>query len=290
MVKPTFLIMGAQKAGTTSLYSAMRQHPHIGRANKKELHFFDRFYHRGMAWYEKQFRVETQHVQVGESTPVYMYDELVRGRIASDLPDIKILAILRDPVARAYSHFWHSRRFDQESASSFEEALAVEPQRLQEIREQIRQPDANGREGWTYPKVRRSYWWSYVDRGRYVDQLEDLERLFGRDRILVLTLEETKQNPEQQISAALEHIGVDPALHGEYELPRRNTYSKISRQETRRLREEGKSIPSKATDGSYPPIQPATREKLMDEFAEHDIRLKKWLSRGSLPWQSRANH
>lgn len=289
MAKPTFLIVGAQKAGTTSLYSAIRQHPHIGRARKKELHFFDRFYHRGMKWYQKQFHVEAQHAQVGESTPVYMYDGVVRSRIASDLPHIKILVILRDPVARAYSHFWHSRRFDQESAATFEEALAAEPLRLQEIREQVQQPDADGFEGWTYQKVRPSYWWSYTDRGRYVDQLEDLERLFGRDRILVLTLEETKQDPEHQISAALEHIGIDPALHRNYELPRRNTYSKISREESRRLREEGKSIPSEATEGSYPPIQPGTREKLMDEFADYDLRLKKWLGRDTLPWRSRAN-
>ena len=103
--KPTFLVVGAQKAGTTSLYNTIKKHPNVGRANTKEVHFFDRFYSRGMEWYEQQFRLKPEHSKVGEATPVYMYDAELRARIAADLKDIKILVIVRDPVARAYSHF-----------------------------------------------------------------------------------------------------------------------------------------------------------------------------------------
>lgn len=271
MVQPTFLIMGAQKGGTTSLYDAITRHPMAGRATKKELHYFDRYYDRGMEWYEQQFDMQPQQSQIGEATPVYMYDPEVRDRIAADLPNIKIIFTLRDPVARAYSHYWHSHRYGRESLSSFEEAVAAEPQRLAE------------------GTPRQRSWWSYVDRGRYIDQIEAVEKHYGRDALCVVTLEETKNDPEGELSRVLRHLRLDPDLMEAFEMPKTNTYSSLRPKELRRLRAEGKDIPTEPEKTSYPPLDPATRAKLMADLADYDARLMKWLGRSSLPWKSAAH-
>ena len=236
-----------------------------------------------MEWYEQQFRLKPEHSAVGEATPVYMYDAQVRARIADELDDIKIIVIVRDPVARAYSHFWHSRRYERETLDSFEEALAEEPRRLEQIQAQVLA------EGWTHSRVRPRYWWSYVDRGRYIDQFLDLEDRYGRDRICVLTLEQTKREPKEQLAVALNHIGVDPDLHPGLNLPQKNAYSNLSPRKIRRLTQAGEEVPEKETGITYPPLAPLTREKLMKEFADYDLRLKQWLGWKQLPWDSLAN-
>ncbi|MCH9800315.1 MAG: sulfotransferase domain-containing protein [Actinomycetia bacterium] len=271
MVKPTFLIAGAMKAGTTSLYSAVRSHPEVGRATRKELHFFDRHYDRGMDWYEDQFRLRRKQTQVGEGTPVYMYDRRLRKRIARDLPDIRLIVSLRDPIKRSYSHFWHSKRYDREELSTFEEALAAEPERL-----------ATAKPRWRYR-------WSYLDRSRYIDQLADLENLFGRERICVVTLEELKVDPDSEIGKVLEFLGLDPLLRKKSGLPVRNTFNEDRPITLRERQQESPDSVQKLPPSSYPPLNPETRSRLMEEFQPYDARLKEWLGRSTLPWESLAN-
>jgi hypothetical protein len=269
VVQPTFLIMGAQKAGTTSLYDAITRHPMVGRASKKEVHFFDRYYDRGMAWYYDQFPIASHQSHVGEATPVYMYDAEVRDLIASHLPYVKIIITLRDPVSRAYSHFWHSHRYGREELASFEEAVEAEPERL------------------AVSGPRQRSFWSYVDRGRYIDQLEALEKLFGRDSICVVTLEETKKDPEAEISKALRHLRLDPDLVTAFELPQANSYSPLRPKELRALKQRGVE-PPKPEGSPYPPMAEETRERLRLMFADSDARLMTWLGRTSLPWPTAA--
>jgi len=271
VARPTFLIAGAMKAGTTSLYRAVRRHPNVGRAVRKEVHFFDRKYELGMEWYEEQFRKKRKHQHVGEGTPVYMYDSVLRERIAKDLPDVKLIVSLRDPVQRAYSHYWHSKRYQREELPTFEDAFAAEPERL-----------AAAEPRWRYR-------WSYLDRSRYVDQLEDLERLFGREQICVVTLEELKQEPDVEISRVFEYLGLDPSRRKESGLPMRNTFNE---EKPRKLRKKRKAAPDQEHElppSSYPPINPETRSRLMEEFQPYDARLKEWLGRSTLPWESLAN-
>ncbi len=273
MVKPTFIIVGAQKAGTTSLFRAVRHHPQVGKTTKKELHFFDRKKYKrlGMEWYEQQFELEPKQVAVGEATPAYMYESEVRERIAENLPDVRLIITLRDPVRRAYSHFWHSKRMEKEPLPTFEEALAAEAERLA-----------------TAKQISR-YWWSYADRGRYIDQLEDLERLFGRERMCIVTLEEMQQDPDKEIAQVLAHIGVDPALRTESGLPMRNTYNERRPAELREMKRDSDGEVQQKPPSSYPPLNPETRSRLMEEFQPYDARLKEWLGRAALPWESLAN-
>jgi hypothetical protein len=243
----------------------------VGRPTSKEVHFFDRSYHLGMEWYEQQFSLKPHQSQIGEATPIYMYDPDVRHRIATDLPNVKVVVTLRDPVRRAYSHFWHSRRYERETLESFEEAVAVETERLQ-----------------TAPSRQRG-WWSYLDRGRYIDQLEALEKNFGRDAICVVFLEEVRREPQQEISKVLRHLRLDPELQETFVLRQSNAYSPLRPKELRRLRSEGKPIPKESSQTRYPPLSEETARRLMAEFVEYDERLMHWLDRRSLPWPSLAN-
>src|ERR671919_2133494 len=105
---PTFLVIGAMKSGTTALINSLGKHPDVF-ALPSEIHFFDRFHDRGLDWYRERFAKARGQGAVGESTPEYMYLPHARERIVRDLPGVQLIAILRNPVERAYSHYWHNR-------------------------------------------------------------------------------------------------------------------------------------------------------------------------------------
>ena len=102
---PTFIVVGAQKSGTSTLYSAMREHPSVLESSWQEVHFFDndQFYGKGLETYAKQFRAKKRFSCVGEVTPGYMVSPNAAARIAHDIPRCKIVFCLRDPLERAYS-------------------------------------------------------------------------------------------------------------------------------------------------------------------------------------------
>ncbi len=105
--RPDFLIIGAQKAGTTSLYNQLTRHPDVARCLGQEVHYFDRHMHRSPAWYFAHFRPRlfaSDGVVTGESTPYYLFHPRAAERVAELLPDVKLIVLLRDPVARDISH------------------------------------------------------------------------------------------------------------------------------------------------------------------------------------------
>ena len=98
---PAFLIVGAMRSGTTSLARYLASHPDVLFAPQKEVHFFDRNFHRGVAWYASQFAGDPTLRLAGEATPSYMYDELAVERMSHTVPHAKLIAVLRDPTERA---------------------------------------------------------------------------------------------------------------------------------------------------------------------------------------------
>ncbi|HKX76667.1 MAG TPA: sulfotransferase [Acidimicrobiia bacterium] len=187
---PTFLIVGAMRSGTSSLVHYLRRHPDIFISQPKELHFFDHHYERGVDWYEQQFSGAQDKVQVGEATPNYMYDRIAVDRMVHLLPDVKLIAILRNPVARAYSHYWHNRSRGKESLD-FVEALQAEPARL-----------ALSAESATT--------FSYADRGRYDRQLRYLLDRFPRQALKVLLFEDLESDPDDVVTEACGHLNLAP--------------------------------------------------------------------------------
>lgn len=255
MPLPTFVIVGVQKCGTSTLAATLRRHPQIYMARPKELHFFDFGMTKGLEWYADQFPVRPKHTAWGEATPRYLYDDDARRRMAETLPETsKFLAILRDPAKRAYSHYWHSRWQGSELLETFEEALDREPERLQ----------ASTRERMNH---------SYVDRGRYLRQLEALAADVGRDRIMVHLLDDLSADWEGVLTRTFEFLGVKTAPASTIPLVWANPA-------TTKKTEDG----SKQAVEKYPPIKPETRARLVEEFRDDNEALGEWLGRDLSSW------
>jgi hypothetical protein len=168
---PEFVIIGGQRCGTTSLYRYLAAHPSVRPATGKELQFLTLHHRRGLRWYRGHFPVRPPGVLSFEASPYYLFDPEAPARAAALLPEARFVALLRDPVERAYSHYLHSRAYGVEPLS-FPDALDAEPVRL-------------ARGGHT---ARRRY--SYVARGRYAEQLDRWFGRVGRERVLVVRTEE----------------------------------------------------------------------------------------------------
>ena len=126
MKLPNFLIIGAQRCGTTTLYNQLVSHPDISPATTKELHYFDINFSKGIQWYKEQFNDERI---IGEASPYYIFHPLCPKRIFDIIPEVKIIVLLRNPVERAYSHYWHEIRLGKENLS-FEDAISEESSRI----------------------------------------------------------------------------------------------------------------------------------------------------------------
>lgn len=187
---PDFLIIGAQKAGTSSLYRYLCRHPDVARAFFKEVHYFDRHRDRGVRWYRSHFplrarrrlhrRLRGRPLLTGEATPDYLFDPRVPGRIRDVLPDARLVVLLRDPVRRALSHFHHERRRGRETLT-FEEAVRQEEARVGP--EEARMLEDDGYYSYTWDHF------SYVRRGLYARHLGAWLNVFPREQILVLEAE-----------------------------------------------------------------------------------------------------
>ena len=224
---PDFLIIGARRAGTTSLYDYITQHPSVTAAKRKEVHFFDREYPRGIRWYKAQFPWWLhlrKTVRTGEATPYYLFHPAVPDRVLETLPDARFLVLLRDPVKRAFSHYQGVVRRGWETLS-FEDAIAAEPERLAGEVEKLADP--------AYTSFAHTNF-SYIARGIYADQIEAWTARFSRERFLIVRSEDMYDDPAKIHAQALEFLGLEAVPLAAY--PRRNVghWSDEMRPETRR--------------------------------------------------------
>ena len=182
------------------------------------------------------------------------------------LPGVKVLCILRNPIDRAYSHYWHAREKGPERAETFEAALDREERRIR------RHPEGKPAVG------------SYVDRGRYIDQLIPLADAVGRDNLHVLLMDDLLDDPAGTLHHVFQFLGVDiePAI--EIALPRSNAYGvgESTRQSEWRDRPLRSRLGLPA--GRYEPMFPDTRRRLAGEFAEVNALLAAWLGRNLDHW------
>lgn len=194
---PEFLIIGAQKAGTTTLYDVITQHPEIHSARTKELAFFDRHYGRGMAWYKANF---PRAVGItGEATPDYIVDPAVPDRVKAALPDAKFVVLLRNPVDRAISHYFHAVRLGYEKRS-IEDALSVE---------NIPDPSSATRFVGHSLERRSAYQaFSYLDRGCYSKQLATWFELFEPEQFHIAFSEDFFADPVPVVRGVLSFLEV----------------------------------------------------------------------------------
>lgn len=187
---PDFVIIGAQRGGTTSLYRYLTAHPEVGAALRKEVHFFDQNYDKGVDWYLAHFPLRGEATVVGEGSPYYLLHPEVPGRMRAVVPRAKLIALLRNPVDRAYSQYQLNVRRGLERLS-FEDAVDQEPERLA----------AGDRR--SMMTSRRA---SYVTRGRYAEQLERWLGVFPREQMLILKSEELYADPQRVLHQVLAYL------------------------------------------------------------------------------------
>lgn len=201
---PDFLIIGAQKAGTTSLYEYLKAHPALqSNITAKEVHFFDEQYGKGLAWYRSNFPKEKKGLLYYEASPYYLFHPLAPQRIAEAIPDVKLIALLRNPVDRAYSSYQHQVRAGRETLS-FEEAMEQEPSRLQGEAEKI-----TADPGYTSYNHRK---FSYIERGKYIDQIKNWTRHFKKEQLLLLESESFWRDPDSTFREIFDFLGVEQAV------------------------------------------------------------------------------
>jgi Sulfotransferase domain len=243
---PDFLILGAQKAGTTALYAYLRWHPQITGPSFKEVSFFDRHYANGERWYRAHLPIRRRGI-VGEASPSYLFHPLAPQRVAQMLPGARLVALLRNPVERAFSHYQHEVALGREQLS-FEDAVAREDERMDgELDRMLADARYFSYAWWNY---------TYVARGRYAEQLERWFAAFPREQLLVLLTDELAAESAGTYRRVLEFLGVDP---------------------------QGLDSYPRIFERDYGDMSPDTRAQLEAEFAEPNRRLAELLGRG-LPW------
>ena len=208
---PEVLVIGAQKGGTTSLYHYLQLHPQVfGSRYGKEVHFFDTWgdqhhrdnYHLGLAWYLAHFDVlpknELKLLNM-EGTPSYLFDPLAPQRIRESLPRVKMIAILRDPVRRAISHYQMVKRKGHEPLALLP-AMQAEEERLAAYQ------NARGK------GEQEPFRHSYKARGRYAEQIERYWALLPRENLLLLRSEDLLADPQWVMRQVYGFIGVEPGF------------------------------------------------------------------------------
>jgi hypothetical protein len=258
-IMPDFIIIGVARAGTTSLYNYLIEHPNIGPAAKKEVHFFDYHYQKGMSWYRGHFpysmrkyyeeNIRKLDFITGEASPYYMYHPYAPERVAKALPQVKMIVLLRNPIERAFSHYAWEVSWGNETLS-FEEAIDCEEERIQQ----------------DLPILAHHYGhnhqhFSYISRGLYADQLETWFKFFPKNQFLLLKSEDMYREPAAIYKQAIEFLGVPYVVpkglakeYKQYNQPKQASNSKVK-------------------------LNPATRERLVEYYKPHNERLSALLGR-----------
>lgn len=261
-ILPSFLICGGQRCGTTSLYRPLAQHPAVLKpVLHKGVHYFDSNYHRGIGWYRAHFplrrhaeRVLAQHGVPGqtfESSPYYLHHPHAATRIARDLPGVRLIVLVRDPVERAYSHHAHEVARGFEMEADFARALELERSRLRGQHARLTaDPHA-------YSFAHQHH--AYQARGEYAAALQPLAHQVGRDQILVLESEELFSDPKAVYDRVQDFLGLPHLGYPDFEVH--------------------------AARPSEIPVPDEIRDALREHYEPHDAALTAWLGRPPV-WRS----
>ena len=249
--EPSFLLVGGQRCGTTSLFRALITHPSVRSANfHKGVNYFDVNYQRGPQWYRGHFPVKrAPQDQCFDASGYYMFHPHASHRIVRDLPAVKIVAMVRDPVERAYSAYQHefARGYEVES---FGKALELETQRVDPELTRMQADESYQSNVYRHQAYRR--------RGHYADQLHVFADGLGRARVHVLESERFFSSPEEEYTRLLEFLGVPVRMPAQFE--RYNARPRA-------------------------PMDQALRDELTAYFDPHDARLSQLLGRAPV-WRS----
>jgi len=263
---PDFLIIGAQKAGTTSLYEYLKEHPAMRESRRKEVHYFDKTFNfkHGLNWYRsnfplRDFKKETVDGIVpitGEATPQYLFHPHAARRAHDVVPNAKIIVLLRNPIDRAYSHYNVRERRAKENLT-FEQALAAEEQRLRPELERMLADEYY----YSFAYQLFSYQW----RGHYAEQLEKWFVYFPRNKFLILKSEDMFADPQRTFDEVLAFLGLPP-----HQLKQVEAFNSASR-----------------LGAEYGGMKQETYQQLAEYFAPHNKKLYELLNR-DFGWEDKS--
>lgn len=200
---PDFIIAGASKSGTTSLFKYLSKHPSIGVSRRKEPRFFNRYYWLGIKYYKTFFPLSKDAKLTGEATTSYFYNQKVPSRIFKHFPKMKIIILLRNPIYRAYSHYQMNKKDDQ--SESFLDALADE---------------ALGQN--------RFY---YIESSSYTKNLKRWLAEIPAEQMKVIKSEDLFDNSKRVLTEVFHFLGVEDFDLSDYETLNKNNYSPLSQEE-----------------------------------------------------------
>jgi hypothetical protein len=224
---PSFIIIGTQKGGTTSLYDYLVRHPSVRPAVGKGIHYFDQHHELGDRWYRSNFPVLRPGQLTGEASPDYMPHHDVPGRVAALVPEVRLIALLREPVARAHSHYVHNRSKGYEHRTfeqAVDEELAAMPSESV-VATFDRRPDQWAR-------------WhdAYVARSFYAEQLDRWRAVFPAEQLLVLRSEDLYADPATTTERTLRFVGLEPHRQERYPALNARSYDDLDHELAARLR------------------------------------------------------
>lgn len=267
---PDFIVIGAERSGTTTLSRFLRAHPGVFMAQEKEVHFFDTDdkFDLGVDWYKSRFDAADPDQIVGEATPAYMAVTRAVERMANVVPDARLIALLRHPAERAYSVYWFARAWGAEQREPAE-ALG----------EAMRDPHSSERT------------LNYV--GSYLDQLERVLHFYPPSSLMTLLFDDFVVDPSAAAKSVCEFIGADPSLVpngiGSFRNePRRILIPKVhefgERVKARHFGVGDRILRMNSRKVKYPPLSGPLRSDLLEYFRPHNDALSQWLNRDLSHW------
>lgn len=266
---PDWLVIGAPKAGTTTLAAWLSRHPQVCVSPVKEVSYFDLNWDRGPDWYAEHFAARTPGQVTGEATPAYMYVDDALDRIAKTNPDVRLVLVLREPVGRLWSQYWYFR------------AMGIDARPFPRIlRAERRDPSDTPRR---IPV-------GYLASSRYADRLEAVLARFAREQLHIAFFDDLRADPAAVYSGICRHLGVtqdvpppaDARALNAGRMPRSVWLQWAS------LRFDASRLPGdlgarlrrwNLRPGSYPAIDPGLAARLRTEFADQNRRLSVLLGR-----------
>ncbi len=282
---PNFFVIGAAKCGTTALYHYLKQHPAIYMSPNKEPRFFamaegdEDFASRepgavtNLEDYERLFDGVTSETAVGEASALYLYRPLVIERVRHFVPDARLIALLRNPVERAFSAFVHATAIGWESHRDFEHALQREQQRI---------PDACAL-------------FHYKSMGFYYEQLKQYLDAFGESQIRIYLYEDFRENPLLVCQDIFRFLDVDDTFapdvstrHNVYRVPKtgmlRLLLSQRRRSALKRFLPRSLRAPLAGALLARPQFPAHVREQLVEEYRDDVLRLQRLIGRDLSSW------
>lgn len=275
---PDFLIIGAPRAGTTALHSYLREHRQVFVSDPKELHFFDRgaITDDRLQRYRSKFAAAGTDRVAGEATPTYLHSDVAIARLARTISQAKLIVTVRNPVDRAYSHYWQACLYRVENRS-FAEAVGDELG--------TGHPDGG----------------PYLTPGRYVQHLERVCHYFPRSSILVVLFDDLRRDPQEVFSRVCRHIGVDDTVRppnlGRRINPNHNVHSLVLWRAATpwRARTGWRKAVAQFVDARNiyssppPPMNPNVREELVHHYRGYNRALSEWIGRDLSFWDGTSS-